>query len=112
MDANGVQIMDAKTVTPEFELPTGQEMWQEPRSVVLSMNSCSGALKKKSRLDTLRRLLEQVQAEPAVKARIKLEAILAFYETPWGSCFKEASSPPRSSLCHAEERSSQWCDLS
>ena len=26
MEANGIQIMDAKTVTPDFELPTfGQE---------------------------------------------------------------------------------------
>ena len=70
-------------------------------------------LEEEITLDTLRQALEQVQAEPAVKARIKLEAILAFYETPLGALLqKEAPRVrARSSLCHAEERSSQWRGL-
>ena len=46
-------------------------------------------LEEEITLDTLRQALEQVQAEPAVKARIKLEAILAFYETPLGALLQK-----------------------
>ena len=46
-------------------------------------------LEEEITLDTLRQALEQVQAEPAVKARIKLEAILAFYETPLGTLLQK-----------------------
>ena len=69
-------------------------------------------LEEEITLDTLRQALEQVQAEPAVKARIKLEAILAFYETPLGPCFKKKPHESVAKLpCHAEERSSQWRGL-
>ena len=47
------------------------------------------ALGEEITLDTLHQALEQVQAEPAVKARIKLEAILAFYETPLGTLLQK-----------------------
>ena len=46
-------------------------------------------LEEEITLDTLRQALEQVQAEPAVKSPHQLEAILAFYETPLGPCFKK-----------------------
>ena len=69
-------------------------------------------LEEEITLDTLHQALEQVQAEPAVKARIKLEAILAFYETPLGTLLqKEASSPSRSPFAMLKERSSQWRGL-
>ena len=88
MDANGVQIMDAKTVTPDFELPTfGQEKAVTGAQVGSAVHELMQRvpLEEAITLDTLRQALEQVQAEPAVKARIKLEAILAFYETPLGT---------------------------
>ena len=87
MDANGVQIMDAKLVAPEFELPTfGQEKAVTGAQVGSAVHELMQRvpLEEEITLDTLRQALEQVQAEPAVKARIKLEAILAFYETPLG----------------------------
>ena len=88
MDANGVQIMDAKTVTPDFELPTfGREEAVTGAQVGSAVHELMQRvpLEEAITLDTLRQALEQVQAEPAVKARIKLEAILAFYETPLGT---------------------------
>jgi len=88
MDANGVQIMDANTVTPDFELPTfGQEKAVTGAQVGSAVHELMQRvpLEEEITLDTLRQALEQVQAESAVKARIKLEAILAFYETPLGT---------------------------
>ena len=98
MDANGVQIMDAKTVTPEFELPTfGQEKAVTGAQVGSAIHELMQRvpLKEEITLDTLRQALEQVQAEPAVKARIKLEAILAFYETPLGTLLQKEASRVR-----------------
>lgn len=95
MDANGVQIMDAKAVTPDFELPTfGQEKavtGAQVGSVVHELMQ-RVPLEEAITLDTLRQALEQVQAAPAVKARIKLEAILAFYETPLGALLQREAS--------------------
>ena len=98
MDANGVQIMDAKTVTPEFELPTfGQEKAVTGAQVGSAVHELMQRvpLEEEITLDTLHQALEQVQAEPAVKAHIKLEAILAFYETPLGTLLQKEASRVR-----------------
>ena len=98
MDANGVQIMDAKSVTPDFELPTfGQEKAVTGAQVGSAVHELMQRvpLGEEITLDTLRQALEQVQAEPAVKARIKLEAILAFYETPLGTLLQKEASRVR-----------------
>ena len=98
MDANGVQIMDAKTVTPDFELPTfGQEKAVTGAQVGSAVHELMQRvpLEEEITLDTLHQALEEVQAEPAVKARIKLEAILAFYETPLGTLLQKEASRVR-----------------
>ena len=87
MDANGVQIMDAKTMTPDFELPTfGQEKAVTGAQVGSAVHELMQRmpLEEEITLDTLRQALEQVQAEPAVKARIRARGHPAFYETPLG----------------------------
>ena len=98
MDANGVQIMDAKSVTPDFELPTfGQEKSVTGAQVGSAVHELMQRvpLEEEITLGTLRQALEQVQAEPAVKARIKLEAILSFYETPLGTLLQKEASRVR-----------------
>ena len=95
MDANAVQIMDAKSVTPDFELPTfGQEKTRdrEPRSVVLSMNSCSArASWRRNHARYTASSLGASSTEPAVKARIKLERpSLLSMRRLWGPCFKRS----------------------
>ena len=98
MDANGVQIMDAKLVAPKFELPTfGQEKAVTGAQVGSAVHELMQRvpLEDEITLDTLHQALEQVQAEPAVKARIKLEAILAFYETPLGTLLQKEASRVR-----------------
>ena len=93
-----VQIMDAKTVTPEFELPTfGQEKAVTGAQAGSAVHELMQRvpLEEEITLDTLRQALEQVQAEPTVKARIKLEAILSFYETPLGTLLQKEASRVR-----------------
>ena len=65
MDANGVQIMDAKTMTPDFELPTfGQEKAVTGAQVGSAVHELMQRmpLEEEITLDTLRQALEQVQS--------------------------------------------------
>ena len=93
MDANGVQIMDAKTMTPDFGAANFWSRKSRDRSQVGSavhelMQRMP--LEEEITLDTLRQALEQVQAEPAVKARIKARGHPCSMRHLWGLASKRS----------------------
>ena len=90
MDMEGVEITN-QTQSPEkqisFDLPdfstkekvTGAEIGSATHELMQRMD-----LSQKPRLDSLKDTLQQVQTGPAVREKINLSKILAFFDTPLG----------------------------